>query len=99
MSAKLALRVMAPSNGRLNNAMKLAPAVPVCPTISLAARHPRPDTFPGAHMKRDLIDQDHTMFRTNFRQFCEREVVPSCERWAKPGSVYRENRKKSGGSG
>ena len=50
-------------------------------------------------MKRDLFDQDHEIFRNNFRQFCEREVVPNCERWTEQGIVDREIWKKAGENG
>ena len=44
-------------------------------------------------MKRTIFDDDHELFRSSFRQFLEREVVPHNDEWERAGiadrSLYR----------
>jgi len=32
-------------------------------------------------MERKIFDEDHKLFRDQFREFCAREVVPHIDRW------------------
>jgi acyl-CoA dehydrogenase len=41
-------------------------------------------------MDRTLFSEEHEIFRTNFRQFIERRVVPSQKKWREQGMVDRE---------
>ena len=41
-------------------------------------------------MKRVLFNQDHEMFREQFRKFLDREIKPHYEQWEKDGIVSRE---------
>ena len=50
-------------------------------------------------MKRTLFDDDHTLFRDNFRRFCRDEVVPHQERWIEQGIVDRDIWEKAGANG
>ena len=50
-------------------------------------------------MKRDLFTEDHDLFRQNFRQFCEKEIVPHQEQWLENGIVTRDIWKKAGDNG
>ena len=50
-------------------------------------------------MSRDIFEQDHNIFRENFRQFCEREVLPHQEKWIEQGIVDREVWRKAGENG
>ena len=50
-------------------------------------------------MKRDIFDQDHELFRDNFRKFCEAEIKPHQQDWLKAGIVSREIWKKAGAQG
>ena len=50
-------------------------------------------------MKRTLFAPEHAQFRTAFRTFVEREVVPHQERWREAGTVDRETWRKAGEAG
>ena len=50
-------------------------------------------------LKRDIFDDEHQMFRSAFRQFVEKEVVPCHEQWEKDGVVSREVWLKAGENG
>jgi acyl-CoA dehydrogenase len=50
-------------------------------------------------MKRDIFDQDHELFRDNFRKFCEAEIKPHQQDWLKAGIVSRDIWKKAGTQG
>jgi acyl-CoA dehydrogenase len=50
-------------------------------------------------MKRPIFDQDHELFRANFRKFCEAEVKPNQAEWLKNGIVSRDIWKKAGENG
>ena len=41
-------------------------------------------------MQRNHFDGDHEMFRTAFRSFVDREMVPHVDRWSEAGIVDRE---------
>lgn len=36
-------------------------------------------------MQRNIFDEEHEMFRSAFRQFLDREVVPHADEWDKAG--------------
>lgn len=48
---------------------------------------------------RTIFDQDHNIFRENFRKFCEAEVKPHQEQWLKDRIVSRDAWKKAGEQG
>lgn len=48
---------------------------------------------------RAIFEQDHNIFRENFRKFCETEVRPHQEQWLKDRIVSREVWKKAGEQG
>ncbi len=50
-------------------------------------------------MQRELFEQDHNIFRENFRKFCETEIQPHQERWIEQGIVDREAWQKAGAQG
>lgn len=50
-------------------------------------------------MKRALFNQDHEMFREQFRKFLEREIKPRYEQWEKDGMVARDLWNKAGENG
>ena len=50
-------------------------------------------------MDRTLYDADHEAFRTSFKTFLAREVIPNQERWREQGQVDREVWRKAGKSG
>jgi len=50
-------------------------------------------------MERTLFDQDHQIFREQYRKFLEREVAPNYDQWEKDGMVSREVWKKAGENG
>ncbi len=50
-------------------------------------------------MKRRIFNEDHELFRSQFRKFLEREVVPYCDQWEKDGIVSREVWLKAGENG
>ncbi|MEM9067740.1 MAG: acyl-CoA dehydrogenase family protein [Myxococcota bacterium] len=50
-------------------------------------------------MKRTLFGEEHQQFRTSFRTFLEREVVPKQEAWREAGSVDRETWRSAGEAG
>jgi len=50
-------------------------------------------------MKRKIFNEDHELFRDQFRKFLEREVVPYSEQWEKDGIVPRELWLKAGENG
>jgi len=47
-------------------------------------------------MKRDLLTEDHLMFRDAFRRFVQNEIAPHHELWEKEGIVPRELWRKAG---
>jgi acyl-CoA dehydrogenase len=50
-------------------------------------------------MDRTLFSPDHDTFRSSFRQFLAREVVPNQPRWREAGQVDRELWRKAGSQG
>jgi acyl-CoA dehydrogenase len=50
-------------------------------------------------MRRPIFDEDHELFRQQFRQFCAREVIPNIERWEEQRIVDRATWKKAGEQG
>ena len=50
-------------------------------------------------MRRELFDEEHDLFRSSFRQFVDKELVPHVERWEREGLVDREVFAKAGASG
>ncbi|MBW7883556.1 MAG: acyl-CoA dehydrogenase family protein [Caldilineaceae bacterium] len=50
-------------------------------------------------MKRSLYTDEHLMFRSAFRRFVEKEIVPNHEQWEKEGIVPRELWRKAGDLG
>ena len=50
-------------------------------------------------MRRDLFTEEHDLFRTAFRQFVEKEIVPNHEQWERDGIVPRELFRTAGASG
>lgn len=50
-------------------------------------------------MERTHFEQEHEIFRTNFRRFCETEVAPHTQEWLKAGIVSREIWQKAGEQG
>jgi alkylation response protein AidB-like acyl-CoA dehydrogenase len=50
-------------------------------------------------MRRTLFDEEHDLFRSSFRQFLDKEVVPHHERWEREGVVDTDLFRKAGASG
>ena len=50
-------------------------------------------------MRRDIFDEDHDMFRTAFRQFVDKEIVPYTDEWEQAGITDRRMFLKAGGHG
>jgi len=50
-------------------------------------------------MKRKIFNEDHELFRDQYRKFLDKEVVPNIERWDKDGIVSREVWLKAGENG
>lgn len=50
-------------------------------------------------MKRKIFNEDHELFRDQFRKFLDKEVVPNIEQWDKDGIVSREVWLKAGENG
>jgi alkylation response protein AidB-like acyl-CoA dehydrogenase len=50
-------------------------------------------------MRRTLFDEDHELFRSSFRQFVEKEIVPNHEAWERAGIVDRDLFRTAGRSG
>jgi alkylation response protein AidB-like acyl-CoA dehydrogenase len=48
---------------------------------------------------RPIFEEEHKIFRENFRKFCEEEVVPHQEQWLRDGIVSREVWQKAGENG
>lgn len=48
---------------------------------------------------RPLFEEEHKVFRENFRKFCEEEVAPNSEKWIEQGIVDREIWKLAGENG
>ncbi len=48
---------------------------------------------------RPIFEEEHKVFRENFRKFCEEEVVPHQEKWIEQGIVDREIWEKAGENG
>ena len=50
-------------------------------------------------MERRVFNEEHELFRQQFKKFCEREVTPNVERWEEQRIVDRETWKKAGEQG
>lgn len=50
-------------------------------------------------MKRTIFEADHDLFRTAFRRFVEKEIVPHHEQWEKEGRVSRQLWQTAGAQG
>jgi acyl-CoA dehydrogenase len=50
-------------------------------------------------MRRDIFQEDHELFRGEFRKFLDREVAPRFAEWERAGMVPREAWKKAGAAG
>ena len=50
-------------------------------------------------MRRTIFDEDHELFRSSFRQFLDREVVPRNEEWERAGIADRQLYRKAGDAG
>ncbi|MGH9137673.1 MAG: acyl-CoA dehydrogenase family protein [Acidimicrobiales bacterium] len=50
-------------------------------------------------MRRTLFDEEHELFRTSFRQFLDKEVVPHYLEWERAGIVDRDVFRKAGAHG
>lgn len=50
-------------------------------------------------MQRELFDEEHEMFRTAFRQFLDREVVPHADEWDRAGITDRAMFTSAGAAG
>ncbi|HEY4716102.1 MAG TPA: acyl-CoA dehydrogenase family protein [bacterium] len=50
-------------------------------------------------MDRKIFKEEHDIFRSAFRKFLEREVIPHQEEWKKQGKVSRDVWKKAGSEG
>ena len=50
-------------------------------------------------MERTIFNEDHNLFRDQFREFCAREIVPNIERWEEQRIVDRETWLKAGEQG
>ena len=50
-------------------------------------------------MRRTIFNEEHELFREQFRKFCAREVTPNIERWENQRIVDREAWRKAGAQG
>lgn len=50
-------------------------------------------------MHRDIFEEEHQLFRDNFRKFCQEEVAPFSEQWREDGIVSRDIWRKAGENG
>jgi len=50
-------------------------------------------------MRRELFEEEHDMFRSAFRQFLDREVVPHIDEWDRAGITDREMYRRAGDAG
>jgi alkylation response protein AidB-like acyl-CoA dehydrogenase len=50
-------------------------------------------------MRRQLFEDEHELFRSSFRQFVEKEIVPHHEEWERAGVVDRDLFAKAGANG
>jgi len=50
-------------------------------------------------MRRTIFEDDHDLFRSSFRQFVDKEIVPNVDRWEKAGVVDRDLFLKAGANG
>lgn len=50
-------------------------------------------------MHRSLFNEDHELFRNNFRKFCQEEVAPHSDEWREAGIVSRDIWLKAGENG
>jgi alkylation response protein AidB-like acyl-CoA dehydrogenase len=50
-------------------------------------------------MRRTIFDDEHELFRSAFRQFLDKEVVPRFEEWEQAGAVDRDVYRKAGEHG
>ena len=48
---------------------------------------------------RSIFEEEHSVFRANFRRFCEEEVAPNTEKWIEQGIVDRAIWKLAGDNG
>lgn len=48
---------------------------------------------------RAIFEEEHKVFRSNFRRFCEEEVAPNTHKWIEQGIVDRDVWKKAGDNG
>lgn len=50
-------------------------------------------------MHREIFEEEHQLFRDNFRKFCQEEVAPHSEQWRQEGIVSRDIWLKAGENG
>ena len=50
-------------------------------------------------MRREIFDEEHEMFRSSFREFLDREVVPHIDDWDRAGITDRDMFLKAGAAG
>lgn len=50
-------------------------------------------------MRREIFEEEHDMFRSAFRQFLDREVVPHIDEWDRAGITDREMYRRAGDAG
>ena len=50
-------------------------------------------------MRRTIFEEEHELFRTSFRQFVDKELVPHVDEWERAGIVDRDIFRKAGDAG
>ena len=50
-------------------------------------------------MRRTIFEEEHELFRTSFRQFVDKELVPHIDKWERAGIVDRDVFRKAGDAG
>src|SRR5687768_7078643 len=50
-------------------------------------------------VRRTIFEEEHDLFRTSFRQFLDKELVPHVDEWERAGIVDREIFRKAGDAG
>ena len=50
-------------------------------------------------MRRTIFEEEHDLFRTSFRQFLDKELVPHVEQWERDGIADRDIYRKAGDAG
>ena len=50
-------------------------------------------------MRRTIFEEEHELFRTSFRQFVDKELVPHVDEWERAGIVDRDVFRKAGDAG